>query len=140
MPNLPTNKARSNTWAGYNSSMIDTSKIKVKNVEDIKPSTMALKLDYDLKKRPFTLTLSYIQIVLAILAGYIIFTYSTKTSKDAWGGLFAIVPLFLIVLSSPVMIICAVYYFVRKTKGSLYDRVSIVTASLMSIVALYIAG
>lgn len=121
--------------------MIDTSKAEPRTptkAENI--SATKFKLGYNLRGRSFTVMLSYFQIVLAILAGYIIITYSSKSGKDAWGGFFAIVPLFLIALSSPVMVIAAVYYFVKNRDGVLADKISIIVATLMSIVALYIVG
>lgn len=116
--------------------MIDTSKATLQGPKDVitKPdSIVELR-----RRRPIALVLSYTQIALGLLAGNTMLYYSSKTGKESWGGMYAYIPLILVVVIAPFMVAFGLNYFIRRREDRLVNKIIIAFTTLLSLAIVYI--
>lgn len=121
--------------------MINTSKATMVPKPQSQKIPQVIRVESDAAKQrvPAAVIASWVQIAFMVIAGYILFDSSSKSGKDAWGGMFAYIPIIGIVTIAPLMLILAGFYFVRHKENAISRKLVVGFASLISLFSLLIA-
>lgn len=86
----------------------------------------------------FPVLIAIVQLLCVGWCAWLLAESSMRSGKDAWVGIYAVIPLFVLQFTVPINLISGIYYFIQYRRDEVVFKIIVGISLAISVIALMV--